>query len=67
MFASPKAEWGSDIPTTKEAFWYRLKFDALFPQKTVADTVMRWIPKADWGCAEDPSGRYAQIHEKHIE
>ena len=67
MFASPKAEWGSDIPTSKEAFWYRLKFDALFPQKTVADTVMRWIPKADWGCAEDPSGRYAQIHDKHIE
>ncbi|CAI4485892.1 BDH_1b_G0021320.mRNA.1.CDS.1 [Saccharomyces cerevisiae] len=66
MFANPKADWGDDIPTTKEAYWYRLKFDAWFPQKTAADTVMRWIPKADWGCAEDPSGRYAKIHEKHV-
>lgn len=66
MFANPKKEWGNDIPTTKEAYWYRLKFDALFPQKTAANTVMRWIPKADWGCAEDPSGRYAKIHEQHV-
>merc|ERR1712137_905909 len=57
MFANPKPHWGNDIPTTKEAYWYRLKFDALYPQATVASTVMRWIPKADWGCAEDPSGR----------
>lgn len=67
MFASPKAHWGDDIPTTKEAYWYRLKFDALFPQPTAASTVMRWIPKADWGCAEDPSGRYAKIHEQYVE
>lgn len=67
MFANPKAHWGADIPTTKEAYWYRLKFDALYPQPTVAETVMRWIPKADWGCAEDPSGRYAKIHEQHVE
>lgn len=67
QFAQPKGEWGDDIPTTKEAYWYRLKFDALFPQKTAASTVMRWIPKADWGCAEDPSGRYAKIHEQHVE
>lgn len=67
QFAQPKPEWGDDIPTTKEAYWYRLKFDALFPQKTAASTVMRWIPKADWGCAEDPSGRYAKIHEQHIQ
>ncbi|CCD23614.1 asparagine synthase (glutamine-hydrolyzing) 1 NDAI_0B05810 [Naumovozyma dairenensis CBS 421] len=66
MFENPKDHWGTDIPTTKEAYWYRLKFDALYPQKTAADTVMRWIPKADWGCAEDPSGRYAKIHEKHV-
>lgn len=67
MFSAPKVSWGEDIPTTKEAYWYRLKFDALFPQQTVADTVMRWVPKADWGCAEDPSGRYAKIHEQHVE
>lgn len=67
MFENPKPHWGNDVPTTKEAYWYRLKFDALYPQKTAADTVMRWIPKADWGCAEDPSGRYAKIHEKHVD
>lgn len=66
MFANPKASWGDDIPTTKEAYWYRLKFDALFDSKAAASTVMRWIPKADWGCAEDPSGRYAKLHEQHI-
>ncbi|CCE63053.1 hypothetical protein TPHA_0D04200 [Tetrapisispora phaffii CBS 4417] len=66
LFENPREHWGSDIPTTKEAYWYRLKFDALFPQPTAASTVMRWIPKADWGCAEDPSGRYAKIHEQHI-
>lgn len=67
MMAHPKAHWGTDVPHTKEAYWYRLKFDALFPQATAAETVMRWIPKADWGCAEDPSGRYAKIHEQHVE
>ncbi|AEY97987.1 FAFR303Wp [Eremothecium gossypii FDAG1] len=66
QFANPNPAWGDDIPTTKEAFWYRLKFDALFPQPTAAATVMRWVPKADWGCAEDPSGRYAKIHDQHI-
>lgn len=66
-FAHPKPEWGEDIPTTKEGYWYRLKFDALFPQKAAASTVMRWIPKSTWGCAEDPSGRYTKIHEERIE
>ncbi|CCH41156.1 asparagine synthase (glutamine-hydrolysing) [Wickerhamomyces ciferrii] len=67
QFKTPKPEWGDDIPTTKEAYWYRLMFDELFPSKAVASTVMRWIPKADWGCAEDPSGRYAKLHEQHVE
>ncbi|KAH3673311.1 hypothetical protein WICMUC_003771 [Wickerhamomyces mucosus] len=67
QFKQPKAEWGDDIPTTKEAYWYRLMFDELFPSKAAANTVMRWIPKADWGCAEDPSGRYAKLHEQHVE
>jgi asparagine synthase (glutamine-hydrolysing) len=66
QFSKPKAEWGEDIPTTKEAYWYRLMFDELFPSKAAAATVMRWIPKADWGCAEDPSGRYAKLHEQHV-
>lgn len=66
QFATPKPEWGDDIPTTKEAYFYRLKFDELFPSKAAASTVMRWIPKADWGCHEDPSGRFAKIHESTV-
>lgn len=67
-FASPKPEWGDDIPTTKEAYWYRCKFDDIFKEKSklAASTVMRWIPKAEWGCHEDPSGRYANIHEAKL-
>ncbi|VVT58514.1 uncharacterized protein SAPINGB_P006247 [Magnusiomyces paraingens] len=66
QMANPKPEWGSDIPTTKEAYWYRLMFDDLFPQPSAASTVMRWIPKADWGCHADPSGRYAKTHEASV-
>lgn len=66
MLATPRPEWGDDQPTTKEAYWYRLKFDKFFP-KNAAGTVMRWIPKADWGCHGDPSGRFAKIHEQHID
>lgn len=65
QFKTPKPEWGDDIPTTKEAYWYRCMFDELFPSKAAAETVMRWVPKADWGCAEDPSGRYAKMHDAH--
>lgn len=66
QLAHPKPEWGTDIPTTKEAYWYRTMFDELFPQPAAANTVMRWIPKADWGCHEDPSGRYVKSHEAHV-
>ncbi|KAK9469841.1 hypothetical protein V1512DRAFT_257143 [Lipomyces arxii] len=61
-FATPKPHWGDDVPTTKEAYWYRCMFDEHFPTKTCAETVMRWVPKADWGCAEDPSGRFVKSH-----
>uniref|UniRef100_A0A060T0S8 asparagine synthase (glutamine-hydrolyzing) n=1 Tax=Blastobotrys adeninivorans TaxID=409370 RepID=A0A060T0S8_BLAAD len=66
QFANPKPEWGDDIPTTKEAYWYRCMFDELFPQKAAASTVMRWIPKADWGCHADPSGRYVKSHSAAV-
>ncbi|KKA29401.1 hypothetical protein TD95_003853 [Thielaviopsis punctulata] len=59
MMKNPKPEWGSDIPDTKEAYWYRLMFDELFPQ-TCASTVMRWTPK--WSKQTDPSGRAISIH-----
>lgn len=67
QLANPKPEWGDDVPTTKEAYWYRCKFDELFGSKSAAaSTVMRWVPKAEWGCHADPSGRYAAIHEQKV-
>ena len=54
MMKNPKPEWGSDIPDTKEAYWYRTMFDEHFPP-TCASTVMRWTPK--WSKQTDPSGR----------
>ncbi|KAG7662320.1 ASN1 [[Candida] subhashii] len=65
--ANPKPEWGDDIPTTKEAYWYRCKFDRMFNNsEAAAKTVMRWIPKAEWGCHADPSGRYATTHDHKV-
>lgn len=67
QFANPKEEWGTDVPTTKEAYWYRCKFDEIFHSKAAASTVMRWVPKAEWGCHADPSGRFATIHEQKVD
>ena len=55
---NPKPEWGNDIPDTKEAYWYRLMFDELFPPQC-ASTVVRWTPK--WSKQTDPSGRYVHF------
>jgi len=59
QLANPKPEWGSDIPDTKEAYWYRLMFDEQFPSQC-AETVMRWTPK--WSNQTDPSGRAIATH-----
>lgn len=68
QLANPKPEWGDDVPTTKEAYWYRCKFDEIFGNsKAAASTVMRWVPKAEWGCHADPSGRYAKTHEHKVD
>lgn len=64
MMKNPKPEWGTDIPDTKEAYWYRLMFDEHFPQHC-ASTVMRWRPT--WSDQSDPSGRAIKIHnEKYV-
>ncbi|PHH74984.1 hypothetical protein CDD82_4641 [Ophiocordyceps australis] len=59
MMKNPKAEWGSDIPDTKEAYWYRTMFDEHFPPHC-ASTVMRWTPT--WSKQSDPSGRAISTH-----
>lgn len=33
-----------------------------FPTDAAASTAVRWIPRGDWGCSSDPSGRAVSIH-----
>ena len=39
----------------------------LFPTETAARTAVRWIPRGDWGCDADPSGRSVKIHNAAYE
>ncbi|KAJ1569898.1 asparagine synthetase, partial [Nowakowskiella sp. JEL0078] len=55
-FALAHERFPHDTPTTKEAYWYRTVFEKHFPQKACLESVVRWIPRKDWGCSEDPSG-----------
>ncbi|KAK9782856.1 hypothetical protein SCAR479_01199 [Seiridium cardinale] len=64
MMKNPKPEWGSDIPDTKEAYWYRTMFDEHFPPHC-AETVMRWTPT--WSKQTDPSGRAISTHQAKYE
>ncbi|ORY09398.1 asparagine synthetase [Clohesyomyces aquaticus] len=64
MMKNPKPEWGTDVPDSKEAYWYRCMFDEHFPSYC-ASTVMRWTPT--WSKQTDPSGRAISIHEKKYE
>ncbi|KAA6415194.1 MAG: asparagine synthase (glutamine-hydrolyzing) [Lasallia pustulata] len=59
MMQHPKAEWGDDMPDSKEAYWYRSMFDEHFPPYC-ASTVMRWTPT--WSKQNDPSGRAIATH-----
>ena len=52
-----------DKNITKEALHYLKIFDELFPGRR--DIVPRWIPRTDWGCSYDPSGRAQNVHENH--
>ncbi|EEP80719.1 asparagine synthase (glutamine-hydrolyzing) [Uncinocarpus reesii 1704] len=63
MMKNPKAEWGDDIPDTKEAYWYRTMFDEHFPP-SCASTVMRWTPT--WSKQTDPSGRYEALNALEV-
>ncbi|RFU28635.1 hypothetical protein B7463_g7704, partial [Scytalidium lignicola] len=56
---NPPANWGKDIPDTKEAYWYRKMFDEHFPP-SCAETVNRWVPT--WSNQTDPSGRAIDSH-----
>jgi len=62
QFAKRAERWPESTPDTKEAYWIREIFDELFPSEAAAQTAVRWIPRGDWGCAADPSGRSVSIH-----
>lgn len=51
-----------NTPSTKEAYYYRMIFEEMFPGDAFAKTVRQWIPRKDWGCSDDPSGRAQNIH-----
>ncbi|KAH9005214.1 asparagine synthase [Lactarius hatsudake] len=59
--------WPVDTPSTKEAYYMRDIFDGLFMSDAAAKTAVRWIPRGDWGCAADPSGRSVSIHNAAYE
>ncbi|KAG6333123.1 hypothetical protein ID866_5963 [Astraeus odoratus] len=61
-FAKRGERWPVDTPDTKEAYWIREIFESHFPSDTAARTAVRWIPRGDWGCSSDPSGRSVSIH-----
>ncbi|XP_030372600.1 asparagine synthetase [glutamine-hydrolyzing] 1-like [Scaptodrosophila lebanonensis] len=62
-FAGAAERFPFNTPTTKEAFYYRCIFEEQFPGEPAARTVMRWVPRLDWGCPEDPSGRAQAVHQ----
>jgi len=66
-FAQRAERWPKDTPDTKEAYFIREIFDGLYPQAAAAETAVRWIPRGDWGCASDPSGRSVSIHNAAYE
>ncbi|KAF8636746.1 hypothetical protein AX17_003549 [Amanita inopinata Kibby_2008] len=66
-FAKRSERWPESTPNTKEAYYLREIFDGSFPSKAAADTAVRWIPRGDWGCSSDPSGRSVSIHQAAYE
>lgn len=65
LFATASTRFPYNAPTTKEAFYYRSIFEEMFPGDEAARTVRRWVPRLDWGCPEDPSGRAQAVHQVH--
>ncbi|KIJ44019.1 hypothetical protein M422DRAFT_169005 [Sphaerobolus stellatus SS14] len=62
-FAKRAETFPVDTPDTKEGYFIREIFEGLFPTEAAARTAVRWIPRGDWGCASDPSGRSVSIHQ----
>lgn len=61
-FSAANSSYPLNTPQTKEAFYYRVLYEEMFPGDSYASTVTRWTPRADWGCSQDPSGRAQSTH-----
>lgn len=61
-FGQAAALYPFNTPQTKEAFYYRAVYEEMFPGESYARTVTRWVPRLDWGCSQDPSGRAQTVH-----
>ncbi|XP_058130064.1 uncharacterized protein LOC131284291 [Anopheles ziemanni] len=66
QFATASERFPFNTPSTKEAFYYRELFEEMFPGASCARTVQRWVPRTDWGCPEDPSGRKQHVHRGKV-
>lgn len=66
-FSKAEELYPVNTPRTKEAFYYRKTFAKLFPHESCARTVKLWVPRTDWGCSADPSGRAQTMHAAHAE
>jgi len=55
-----------NTPQTTEAFYYRLIFEKLYPNR--ANTFKSWVPNTDWKgiVSSDPSGRAQKCHQDTI-
>ncbi|KAG7092334.1 asparagine synthetase [Marasmius oreades] len=67
VFEKRAKRWPGSTPDTKEAYFIREIFESLFPSEAAAKTAIRWVPRGDWGCASDPSGRSVSIHNAAYE
>lgn len=61
-FARAQEIYPINTPATKEAFYYRALHEEMFPGNSFAQTVTKWVPRLDWGCNQDPSGRAQTVH-----
>jgi asparagine synthetase B (glutamine-hydrolysing) len=62
QFKRAKDLFPFNTPLSKEGFYYRQVFEEIFPNKSCIKTVKQWIPRLDWGCPSDPSGRAQKVH-----
>ena len=67
MLAMASELYPYNTPQTKEAIMYREIFTELYPKARAELTVAKWVPRTDWGCNSDPSGRSQGAHSAHAD